>query len=128
MKLLLDTHTLLWWHEQNPRLSHSALTAISDPANTVFFSVVNLWEAQIKHAIRKMDLPDALPEIVRQQHNINGFGLLGVHASHVYQLDELGHHHRDPFDRLLIAQALHEGLTLVTRDGVFEDYGVPLLW
>ena len=111
-----------------PKLSSPALAALSDPANAVFFSAVNLWEAQIKHALGKMDLPDTLPEIVQRQHEINGFGLLSVHAVHVYQLDRLPSHHRDPFDRLLIAQALHEGLTLVSRDSVMADYPAPLLW
>jgi PIN domain nuclease of toxin-antitoxin system len=90
--------------------------------------VVNLWEAQIKHALGKMDLPDPLPEIVRQQHQINGFGLLTVLADHVYQLDRLATHHKDPFDRLLIAQAVHEGLTLVTQDKAIKKYAVAHLW
>ena len=128
MNLLLDTHALIWWHERNPRLSSSALAALSDPANAVFFSVVNLWEAQIKHALGKMDLPETLPEIVQRQHGINGFGLLSVQAVHVYQLNGLPPHHKDPFDRLLVAQALHEGLTLVSRDSVMAAYPAPLLW
>ena len=128
MRLLLDTHTLLWWHESHPNLSKRAADALTDPSNAVYFSVINIWEAQIKASLGKLTLRDPLPDVVDRQHRINGFGLLAVHAQHVYRLEGLATHHKDPFDRLLIAQALHEGLTLVTGDGVLSRYAVPVLW
>ena len=128
MRLLLDTHALLWWHEAAPDLSRAAFDALNDPANTVYFSVVNIWEAQIKQSLGKLTISDPLPDLVNQQHRINGFGLLAVHVEHIYRLDGLASHHKDPFDRLLIAQALHEGLTLVTRDKDIAKYSIPLLW
>ena len=128
MRLLLDTHTLLWWHEAHPNLSRAAIEALGDPANTIYISVVNIWEAQIKADLGKLVVRDSLRDLVDRQHQINGFGLLSVNVEHVYRLERLDSHHKDPFDRLLIAQAMHEELTLVTRDRVFGDYPVPLLW
>ena len=128
MRLLLDTHALLWWHESHPNLSKTAAAALDDPDNIVYFSVVNIWEAQIKAQLGKLTLHDPLPAVVDQQHRVNGFGLLAIHVEHVYRLEGLAPHHRDPFDRLLIAQALHEGLTLVTRDRVLSSYAAPILW
>ncbi len=128
MNLLLDTHALLWWHEAAPSLSKPAFDALNDPGNTVYFSVVNIWEAQIKQQLGKLTVTDPLPKLVNQQHQVNGFGLLSVRVEHVYELDTLPLHHKDPFDRLLIAQAIHEGLTLVSRDPEMKPYGVSLLW
>lgn len=128
MRLLLDTHALLWWHEDGPDLSRRALEAIRDPANTVYLSVVNVWEAQIKHQLGKLTLRDPLREIVSQQHRVNGFGLLSVRADHVYRLDTMATHHKDPFDRLLVAQALHEDLVLVSKDKKLTPYAATLLW
>ena len=128
MRLLLDTHTLLWWHEAHPDLSQPAFAVLTDPGNTVYFSVVNIWEAQIKQYLGKLTIRDPLPDVVKQQHQVNGFGLLAVHIEHVYRLEGLASHHKDLFDRLLIAQALQEGLTLVTRDKAIARYTVPVLW
>src|SRR5690606_4696391 len=97
MRLLLDTHTLLWWHEGAPKLSDAASAALSDPANTVYFSAVNVWEIQIKRHLGKLDLADPLPDLVDRQHRVNGFGLLAVRVDHIYRLDTLPPHHRDPF-------------------------------
>ena len=128
MRVLLDTHALLWWHEGSPDLSQRALDAVRDPANTVYLSVVNVWEAQIKHQLGKLTLQSSLREIVRQQHRINGFGLLSVRVDHVYRLDTMPMHHRDPFDRLLVAQALSEDLVLVSKDEKLTPYAATILW
>ena len=128
MRLLLDTHALLWWHEASSNLSQPALQALRDPSNTVYVSVVNVWEAQIKHQLGKLTLQGPIREMVERQNRVNGFGLLTVRAEHVYRLDTMGTHHKDPFDRLLVAQALHEDLVLVSKDEKLTPYAAPLLW
>jgi PIN domain nuclease of toxin-antitoxin system len=128
MRLLLDTHALLWWHEGATELSEAATAALSDPTNTVYLSAVNVWEIQIKRHLGKLHLTGTLPDLVDQQHRVNGFGLLAVRVEHIYRLDTLPYHHRDPFDRLLVAQALEEDLTLLTRDEDVASYDVPIHW
>jgi PIN domain nuclease of toxin-antitoxin system len=128
MKLLLDTHVLLWWHDQPARLTETAYDAINDLGNDVFISVVNGWEIQIKAQLGKLTLPKPLHVILQEEQVTNGFKLLPVTIAHVYTLDSFPLHHRDPFDRLLIAQAHQEGLTLVTHDPKLSPYSVSLLW
>ena len=128
MRVLLDTHVLLWWHDQPVRLTETAYNAINDSGNDVFLSVVNGWEIQIKTQLRKLTLPKPLRVLLQEEQVTNGFRVLPVTLEHVYALDSFPLHHRDPFDRLLIAQAHQEGLTLVTHDPQFPAYAVPLLW
>jgi len=128
MRLLLDTHVLLWWHDQLARLTETAYDAIHDLGNDVFISVVNGWEMQIKAQLGKLTLPKPLHVILQEEQATNGFRLLPVTIEHVYALDSFPLHHRDPFDRLLIAQAHQEGLTLVTHDPKLSPYPVSLLW
>ena len=128
MRLLLDTHTLLWWQTDPTELSHTALQAMKNVENDIFLSVVNSWEMQIKAQLGKLTLPRPLPDLIQRQLDQNGFGLLHVISEHIYELDAMPLHHKDPFDRLLIAQARHEGLTLLTRDPKFKKYEVDLLW
>jgi PIN domain nuclease of toxin-antitoxin system len=128
MRLLLDTHVLLWWHDQPARLTETAYNAITDLGNDVFLSVVNGWEIQIKSQLGKLTLPKPLRVLLHEEQATNGFRILPVTLEHVYALDSFPLHHRDPFDRLLIAQAHQEGLTLVTHDPKFSAYSVPWLW
>jgi PIN domain nuclease of toxin-antitoxin system len=127
MKLLLDTHVLLWWHSEPSRLSESANNAISDLDNEIFLSVVNAREVQIKVQLGKLTLSKPLNVILDQEQATNNFRLLPV-AAHVLALDLFPLHHRDPFDRLLVAQAHQEEMTLVTHDPKLSAYSVPLLW
>lgn len=128
MRLLLDTHVLLWWHDQPARLTETAYDAINDPGNDVFISVVNGWEIQIKAQLGKLMLPKPLNIILQEEQATNGFRLLSVTIEHVYALDSLPLHHRDPFDRFLIAQAHQGDLTLVTHDPKLSPYSISLLW
>ena len=130
MKLLLDTHAFIWWATQSARLSTRALEALRSPDHGVLLSVVSIWEMQIKLQLGKMSLPLPMPlrTIVENQQQTNAVHLLPVTAEHVYRLDELPPHHKDPFDRLLLAQAQHEGAVLVSCDGAFAPYGIPLMW
>ncbi len=122
MRLLLDTHALLWWLA-NEGLSTEAQDAIADPANLVAVSAASAWEISIKRSLGKLEAPDDLEHQVRT----GGFLELPISIGHAAAAGGLARHHDDPFDRMLIAQALAEGLTIVTRDKRFTDYGVALL-
>lgn len=128
MKFLLDSHALLWWDQQPEQLSDSVRAVLRDRNNTVLVSVASLWELQIKQQLGKLDTGIPLQELVRSQQETNGILVLAITFSHVVDLDNLPLHHRDPFDRMLIAQARVEGATLVSKDAIFGQYDVPLLW
>jgi PIN domain nuclease of toxin-antitoxin system len=123
MTLLLDTHALLWWLDDPGLLSGAAREAIGDGRNAVFVSAVVAWEIAIKKGLGKLDVPDDLEAALAA----NRFLPLPITISHALAVLALPHHHRDPFDRLLLAQALHEGFHLVSRDNVFTSYHVPLI-
>lgn len=120
MKLLLDTHVLLWWLDAPKKLSSEARRAIRDETNSVFVSAAVVWEIIIKKSLGKLTVPDNLEEVIAA----NGFEPLNITLAHASALEGLPKHHRDPFDRILIAQALHEGLTLVNRDAEIGKYAV----
>lgn len=123
MNLLLDTHALLWWLGDDPALSSAARERIADGANLVFVSVAALWEIRIKEALGKLDLPPEFEAVLEQQP----FLTLDVKARHVHGLRDLPLLHRDPFDRMLVAQARAEGLVLVTCDAAIRQYDVQTL-
>ena len=122
MRLLLDTHALLWWLADEG-LSTQARDAIADPATVAMVSAVSAWEISIKKALGKLAAPDDLDHQVQA----GGFLPLPITIAHGVAAGQLVGHHEDPFDRMLIAQARAEGLTIVTRDKRFADYDVPLM-
>ena len=128
MTLLLDTHTLLWFLTDDASLSARSRQAIEDPANAKHVSAASLWETAIKAGLGKLNLPAPYADIFPQQLEINGFSLLSITPAHCATLLTLPLHHRDPFDRILVAQAKTEGMTLVTDDGKLRAYDVPLRW
>jgi len=121
MIALLDTHALLWWFFDDPRLGTAAREVMADPASVVFVSAVSVWEIAIKQAVGKLSAPDDVPDRIDDA----GFERLPVGFDHAERAGALPLHHGDPFDRLLIAQALVEGATLVTSDRRMEAYDVP---
>lgn len=123
-RLLLDTHALLWWLVDDPALSLPARDALADPGNEPLVSAASVWEIAIKRSLGKLTAPDDLPDRIAEQ----GFSWLPVNAAHAWQVRALPAHHRDPFDRLLIAQALTERLPIITTDARFTDYGVEVYW
>jgi len=127
MKLLLDTHTFIWWDSDPSRLSPSALQACQNHANTMMLSVVSVWEMQIKAQLGKLKLNMPLAEIIGNQQQVNGVQILSMTLNHVLALEDLPVHHKDPFDRLLIAQANVEEAVLVSSDSAFSEYSVQLL-
>jgi PIN domain nuclease of toxin-antitoxin system len=123
VNLLLDTHVVLWWLADDPSLDDAVRHAISDPDNTVFLSAVVVWEIRIKQMIGKLDLPPEFADVLADQDFVE----LPVTVVHALAVGELPPIHRDPFDRMLVAQAKVEGLTLVTRDSALGEYGVAVL-
>ena len=119
MKILLDTHILLWWMADDRRLPRPARLAIEDPANRVFVSIASLWETAIKFSLKRVV---ADPEALREAAERDGFSLLPIDARHCSAVARLPHHHSDPFDRLLVAQALVEPMRLLTHDSQLARY------
>jgi PIN domain nuclease of toxin-antitoxin system len=128
MKLLLDTNVFIWLSDSPERLKAQVISTIADPDHELFFSLASIWEMQIKIQLGKLQLQDFLPEILKTQQVENNLQILSVNLHHIWALANLPHHHRDPFDRLLIVQAQTEGMTLVSADETFSLYDVDLLW
>jgi PIN domain nuclease of toxin-antitoxin system len=128
MKLLLDTHAFIWWDSEPVRLSAEVLALCQDPKNTLLLSVGSTWEMQIKIQLGKLKLSLSLAELVESQQRVNNLEILPITLEHILGLEELPLHHKDPFDRLLIAQAKIEGATLITRDPIFANYAVKVVW
>ncbi len=127
MKLLLDTHIFIWWANQPEKLSQVVLAALEDETNSLLLSVASVWEIQIKIQMGKLKLSLPLSELIASQQAANELQLLAVELAHVLTLDALPVHHKDPFDRLLIAQSIEEDATLVSADTKFSSYPVKLL-
>ncbi|MDA0337590.1 MAG: type II toxin-antitoxin system VapC family toxin [bacterium] len=123
MRLLLDTHALLWWLDDAPELSATARAAIAGGDNVVFVSAATIWEIRIKQAIGKLQISADFEQVLDDQ----GFDCLDVTSRHAHALANLPLHHRDPFDRMLIAQARVERLKIITLDASFSSYDVPLI-
>jgi len=127
MRLLLDTHVFLWYISADPLLPVAFRDAIREPHNDVYLSAASIWEAVIKHALGKLPLPDAPAEYLPRQREAHGIASLPIEEAALIHLAKMPSLHRDPFDRLLIAQALQVGLTMVTVDDAVRAYPVPLL-
>ncbi|MCX6538000.1 MAG: type II toxin-antitoxin system VapC family toxin [Acidobacteria bacterium] len=128
MRLLLDTHAFLWWIQGGTELSGSARKAIGDSANTCWLSMASAWEMAIKIGQGKLKLEADLARFLPEHLAANGFTALPIAINHVSRVAQLPYHHRDPFDRLIIAQALEDGLSVVSADKVFSKYRVRRIW
>lgn len=128
MKLLLDTHTVLWFLGGSERLSARARAVIDDPANTRFFSVAGAWEIAIKVSLGKLSLTAPFAELIPRQLHSNAIELLAIQPAHMAAVIGLPFHHRDPFDRMLVAQAVVEGAALVSVHAALDAYGVQRIW
>ena len=127
MRLLLDTHAFLWYISNDPKLPRYAYDAIRDKTNDVFLSVVSVWEALVKHQSGKLDLPTAADEYINANRIAHRIEDLALDRQAVSRILSLPAHHRDPFDRMLICQALAHELTVVTNDALFRRYPVTIL-
>jgi len=128
MRLLLDTHVFLWFIEGSVRLSKSAKDHIEDQSHDLYLSIASLWEMAVKISLGKLDVPQPFAEFMQSHLAMSSIGLFEISPQHTYAVADLPFHHRDPFDRLLAAQCLNEGLTLISSDGMFEEYGVKRVW
>jgi PIN domain nuclease of toxin-antitoxin system len=128
VKLLLDTHTLLWFLSGSDRLSGPARTVIEDVTNTRFFSMAGAWELAIKVSLGKLALSAPFEHIIPGQLRANAIELLDIRPEHATALLSLPLHHRDPFDRMLVAQAAVEDAVLVSADPALDSYGIRRLW
>ena len=131
MKLLLDTHTVLWYYLDDPQLSVAADAAITDPANEKWVSPASHWEVAIKISIRKYAIAQPFEDFWRNAIDMNAFRTLHIlprHAGRVATLPYPPNNHRDPFDRLIVAQALVEGMNVVSVDQQLDAYGITRIW
>jgi PIN domain nuclease of toxin-antitoxin system len=128
MKVLLDTHAFMWWVSEPENLTPRVNALCRDPQNTVILSVASVWEIQVKHQLGKLDLTAPLLQLIEIQQRQNNLQILPITFVHVMDLDQLPLIHRDPFDRILIAQARVEQAVIVSRDRIFLDYPVTVEW
>ncbi len=127
MRLLVDTHIFLWYISADPQLPAWVREAIRDPANEVYLSVASVWEAVIKHVLGKLPLPEAPATYLPRQREAHQIASLPIEEAALVELANLPLLHRDPFDRMLIAQTLRGGMKLVTVDNEIKKYPVPML-
>lgn len=127
IRYLLDTHTFLWFVNNDPSLSSSAKTLLESPV-ILLLSVASLWEIAIKMSLGKLSLPDAFERFVPQQIALNKIQILPIETGHLNVVSSLPFHHKDPFDRLIIAQAIVEKVSIVSIDSVFDGYSVRREW
>jgi PIN domain nuclease of toxin-antitoxin system len=128
VRLLLDTHAFLWFAGGDPRLSPRARRRIEDVAHDKFLSVASVWEAAIKVSLGKLELSVALDTVVDEAAVGNGIALLDVHREHAVAVQHLPFHHRDPFDRLLVSQAMIERMDIVSADESLDAYPIRRVW
>jgi PIN domain nuclease of toxin-antitoxin system len=128
MKGLLDTHTLLWFVTGDSQLSNTARTFIERKDIGIYVSVASLWEITIKSSLGKLQLSAPLKQFLEDAVEGNGFLLLPIEPSHLNEVHALPFHHRDPFDRLLLAQSKAEGMSFISADTAMDAYGIVRLW
>ena len=126
--MLLDTHVFLWWISDSTRLSNLARETIAEERNEPIFSVVSAWEIAIKVGVGKLELPDIPEKFVTEQLSLNDVEVLPMYLGHALRVHALPDHHRDPFDRLLVAQANVEGIPLLSADHHLSQYPVEVIW
>ncbi|MDJ0617245.1 MAG: type II toxin-antitoxin system VapC family toxin [Calothrix sp. MO_192.B10] len=128
MNLLLDTHVFIWAAGNPERLSENVRELLTDASNTWMLSLASIWEMQIKLQLGKLNLNLSLPSLIENQQRVNALQLLPIELTYIWGLTNLPNHHRDPFDRLLIAQAIVEQLPILSIDSAFDAYPIQRLW
>lgn len=128
MRYLLDTHTFIWFDNDPDKLSSQVAAICSSNDNDLLLSLASVWEMQIKTQLGKLQLPLPLPEMIQNQITKNNVELLPIELSHIFNLTNLPPYHKDPFDRLLIAQAMTENAILLSNDANIEKYPIQILW
>jgi len=128
MNLLLDTHAFIWFIAGDTKLSNVAREHIEDSNNVKILSIASCWEMSIKSSLGRLKTGHPFDDFIAEQLDINGFDLLDISLGHLNVLIKLPYHHKDPFDRLLIAQAYRDNLTLVTNDKKMKTYDIKTIW
>ncbi len=128
MNLLLDTHSLLWFLNEDPQLVPNAKALIEDSFSRKFVSMASCWEITIKIGLNKLDLGEPVATFLPRELLVNKFDLLHIELVHALHVEKLPRHHRDPFDRLLVAQSMIEKIAIVSSDEKFDSYDVVRLW
>ncbi|BAU12682.1 hypothetical protein LEP3755_32130 [Leptolyngbya sp. NIES-3755] len=128
MRLLIDTHVFIWLNETPDRIPQQTIALLSNPDNELLLSLVSVWEMQIKIQLGKLQLQNPLQDILRTQQSVNDLQILSIELSHIWALEGLPNHHRDPFDRLLIALTIATQLSIVSADSKFDRYSIEQLW
>lgn len=128
MNLLIDSHALIWGYFDPARLSPTARTALTNSSNRVFVSAASFWEIAIKISIRKLNLAEPFPDFVQHAIFDNGFTILPIEPRHAAELVALPFHHRDPFDRMIVAQSIVENTAVLSADGALDQYPVRRIW
>jgi PIN domain nuclease of toxin-antitoxin system len=128
MRLLLDTHTFIWYVTNDRQISTLVLELVNDGNNDVLLSIASIWEMAIKHSTGKLSFALPFEIFISQQMSLNKFNLLNININHLTVVASLPFHHRDPFDRLLISQAMVEQLPILSIDPAFDSYPIQRLW
>ena len=128
MRILLDTHSFLWFVAGDARIGSTARSLIADLNNTALLSIASLWEIAIKVSLGKLTLTEPYETLIAEQLALNAINVLPIDFDDLIEVARLPFHHRDPFDRLLVAQAIARGLPIVSRDPVLDDYPIERLW
>jgi len=128
VKILLDTHAFLWWIRDDPRLSRRARELVTSGRNELFLSVTCVWEILTKTQTGKLRLAESAQKFVTEQLTANNIRVLPLTLDHIFRLEQLPLHHRDPFDRILIAQSLEEEFPILSADPLLKNYSATLLW
>lgn len=128
MRYLIDTHAFIWWAVEPAKLSAKVFGIFESPESNLFLSIASIWEMQIKIQLQKISLPLPLSELVLMQQQVNNLRILPIELRHIYMLENLPLHHRDPFDRIMIAQSALNNMVFVSRDPEFEKYPINVLW
>ncbi len=128
MKFLLDTHAFLWWVTDHPKLSDPVRDIIGNPENEIYLSAASCWEIAIKAGLGRLDLSEDLHTFIPEQIRINQFQSVPIQISHSLQVHQLPRYHRDPFDRMLVAQAIVMKMPILTVDPMLARYGVECIW
>lgn len=127
-RYLLDTHSFLWFINDDVALSETARILIESPENIIYLSIASIWEIAIKVSLGKLEVPSPFTAFIDKQLAENNIQILPINTKHVGKVVSLPFHHRDPFDRLIIAQSLVEEISIIGEDTIFDDYGVKVYW
>jgi PIN domain nuclease of toxin-antitoxin system len=128
VKYLLDTQAFIWLDSNQAKLTTTVAAICSDPAQQIMLSLASVWEMQIKIKLGKLTLHAPLAQTIAEQQKTNGLQLLSIELKHILVLDSLPNHHKDPFDRIIIAQSQTEKLSLITNDPMIAKYSVTVVW